>query len=296
VKQPLRALLAHSIDYAGLFPPASLDMGQVVRNYAAYQRANEEWLLARLVVPVSRLDEFVLQHTKLDVRDLESTPWLLSALPGKDLAGDLESIKNFHKEYGKRTRIDVLELKAESPEEIMLKSNLIPKTFDVFFEVDINRDILPFIKVIGMHGRKAKIRTGGITGGLIPSSSNVARFLAACIQEGVPMKATAGLHHPLRSKQKLTYQEDSQSAIMHGFLNVFIAAAILQEGATLEEATELLEEQDSHKIVIDEVTIRWKSWELSIKSLANLRKRFLAGFGSCSVDDPINDLAVLNLI
>ena len=33
----IRALLTESIDYAGLFPPAGLDMASAVENYARYR-------------------------------------------------------------------------------------------------------------------------------------------------------------------------------------------------------------------------------------------------------------------
>ena len=35
----LRILMEGLIDYAGLFPPASLDMPTAVRNYAAYRKS-----------------------------------------------------------------------------------------------------------------------------------------------------------------------------------------------------------------------------------------------------------------
>ncbi len=269
-------------------------MKQVVRNYAAYRKSTESWLLARLIVPVSRLGEFVLELGELGDQNNPSDQWHLSALPGKDLSDDVATILNFNKEYGNTCRIDVLELKAGSREEIHSASNLIPKTWDVFLEIDVNQ--LSLIKEIREQGRKAKIRTGGITEGLIPLSSEVARFLATCVHEEVPMKATAGLHHPLRAEQKLTYSPDSRSAVMHGFLNVFLAAALLQEGATAADATDLLEEQDIYNIAFSETSIRWRSWELSIERLADLRKTLLVGFGSCSFDDPLEDMAALNLV
>ena len=73
----------------------------------------------------------------------------------------------------------------------------------------------------------AKIRTGGVSADAIPSAAQVAEFLAACAEAKVPFKATAGLHHPLRSVQKLTYEPGSASALMHGFINVFVAATRL---------------------------------------------------------------------
>ena len=55
---PLRILLRGLIDYAGLFPPASLDMADAVRNYAAYREGEHAWALGRFVVPAARLEEF----------------------------------------------------------------------------------------------------------------------------------------------------------------------------------------------------------------------------------------------
>src|SRR5215471_10308407 len=53
----LRILLTHLIDYAGLFPPAALEMPEAQRNYAAYRAGEYSWMLGRFVVPAARLDE-----------------------------------------------------------------------------------------------------------------------------------------------------------------------------------------------------------------------------------------------
>src|SRR4051794_5561991 len=54
----LRVLLYNVVDYAGLFPPAALDMKTAVRNFLAYQASDTAWMLGRFVVPASRLSEF----------------------------------------------------------------------------------------------------------------------------------------------------------------------------------------------------------------------------------------------
>jgi hypothetical protein len=54
----MRALLSRLIDYAGLFPPAKLDMATTISNYARYREGDDAWMLGRLIVPASRLDEF----------------------------------------------------------------------------------------------------------------------------------------------------------------------------------------------------------------------------------------------
>ena len=50
-----RAAFAGLIDYAGLFPPASLPLDDVVRNYGEYRRGTHGWILGRLIAPVEKL-------------------------------------------------------------------------------------------------------------------------------------------------------------------------------------------------------------------------------------------------
>ena len=53
----LRALLHGIIDYAGLFPPASLPLDETVLAYSRHRRGPHSWALGRLVVPALRLPE-----------------------------------------------------------------------------------------------------------------------------------------------------------------------------------------------------------------------------------------------
>ena len=76
----------------------------------------------------------------------------------------------------------------------------------------------------------AKIRTGGVTPETIPSVEGVAAFILACADHRLPFKATAGLHHPVRAMQPLTYEASPPRALMHGFLNVFLAATFAWHG------------------------------------------------------------------
>src|SRR5579864_9452816 len=94
----LRPLLENLIDYAGLFPPSALPMARAIENYQRYRESAESWMLARFVVPVSRLDEFEAT--------LSGPAPPISALIGADLEADLARIG--------RTRlpIDTIELKA----------------------------------------------------------------------------------------------------------------------------------------------------------------------------------------
>ena len=55
--ESLRILLSDAIDYAGLFPPASLDMPAAAENFARYLNCEFRWMLGRFVVPAERLAE-----------------------------------------------------------------------------------------------------------------------------------------------------------------------------------------------------------------------------------------------
>src|SRR3954468_24676088 len=87
------------------------------------------------------------------------------------------------------------------------------------------------LSAVAEAGSFAKVRTGGITPDAIPSSEALAKFIHACARRHLPFKATAGLHHPIRSAQALTEEPDSPRALMHGFLNVLLASALAWNGA-----------------------------------------------------------------
>jgi hypothetical protein len=140
---------------------------------------------------------------------------------------------------------------------------------------------------IKQHGQRAKIRTGGITADAFPAVDNVAGFLRACKAAGVAFKATAGLHHPLRCVKPLTYEPNAPTGTMHGFLNVFLAAAML------DHAEEILAERDAHAFTFDDDQATWRGHSVTTEELATMRREFAISFGSCSFEEPINDLKEL---
>src|SRR5262245_13448346 len=101
----LRDLLLGLIDYAGLFPPAALDMPTATRKYAEYLESKYSWALGRFVVPVARLDEFekategILPASGMDGDWEENEFWRLSALGGADLSSELNRIAEFNQKH-----------------------------------------------------------------------------------------------------------------------------------------------------------------------------------------------------
>ena len=62
----LRALLTRSIDYAGLFPPAGLELEPALENHARYIRSGERWMLGAFILPVAKFDAAAAQLAQFD--------------------------------------------------------------------------------------------------------------------------------------------------------------------------------------------------------------------------------------
>ncbi|HET7190233.1 MAG TPA: hypothetical protein VFI52_18910, partial [Gemmatimonadaceae bacterium] len=90
----LRALVAGLVDYAGLFPPASLDMPAAAARYAEYRASADAWMLGRFIVPVARLNELAAA-----LPAQPDTPWTLCVLMGDDLQADARRLADFEAEH-----------------------------------------------------------------------------------------------------------------------------------------------------------------------------------------------------
>jgi hypothetical protein len=76
----INALLTAIVDYAGLFPPATLDLRQAMANYVQYSGTPDCWLLGKFVLPASRLDEF-----QSLLPEFPLTLWSLSIIVDQEL-------------------------------------------------------------------------------------------------------------------------------------------------------------------------------------------------------------------
>ena len=289
------------IDYAGLFPPASLEMSAAVRNYAEYLAGKDAWALGRLIIPLARLGEFESAAHEFLPRSSDTEQWRLSALAIPHTYADIGKILDFNRRHATaseagRAIIDTIEMKASAVEEIYRTAKRIPSSIIPYFEFPINRNPIELVNALGAVGARAKVRTGGTSQELFPSSAELAWFLHACAQEKVSFKATAGLHHPIRSVYRLTYESDSPSGMMYGFLNVFLAAAFIRDGMNIDESVQLLEEESPQAFRFDESGVAWRTHQVSNHSLFDVRQSCAISFGSCSFREPIDDLHALKLL
>jgi hypothetical protein len=291
----VRAMMAGAIDYAGLFPPSQLSMDEAVVNYAKYRRSRQDWMLGRFVVPVARLDE--LRDAAAQFAERERQPWRISALAAEDIYDTLKRLTRFNERNSGSFIVDSLEVKANSVSKIENTVDALPEGITAYFEVGLGQNFAELIATLAIDRQHAKIRTGGITPDEIPRSRDIIRFVRTCLAGNVPFKATAGLHHPLRCYRPLTYVEEGPSGTMHGFLNLFLMTGFARESYKPDTLEELMEEEFGEVFQFDEQGVTWRGDNfLSNWQIERLRRLGIHSFGSCSFEEPVEDLKALGLL
>ena len=299
----LRALLEHSIDYAGLFPPCSLDLEPALKNHARYVRLHDRWMLGAFVLPVERFDaakEFLPEFDPLH-------PLRISALGPK-----IENATAFRKAVAKAdaairslaahnvdlVSINQLEMYLPSGVDLALLKEVqsIIGSLSTFWEAPAERAEVT-IALLAEHNSNAdaptfgyKLRTGGVTADAFPTSMQIAKALVTPATHQVLIKFTAGLHHPLRQFR------DEVKTKMHGFLNVLGAGMLAAEhGWGTKQTEQMLDDENPRSFSFDDEFFAWREWKIDIKRLKD-RRRFLTSFGSCSFDEPREDLRELGFL
>jgi len=299
----LHALLAHSIDYAGLFPPCSLALEPALSNQARYVRSDEAWMLNAFVLPLGQFDAAKKILSDFDPQH----PLRVSALGPKT-----EDAARFREMFTKTSDtirslsaynvdlISVNQLEMFLPDDVDLallkEARSIIGSLPAFWEAPADR-AEQTIALLAEHNSNAdaptfgyKLRTGGVTADAFPTSGEIAKALVAPATHQVPIKFTAGLHHSLRQ-----YRDEVQTK-MYGFLNVLGAAVLAAEHKWDEKQTSaMLDDEDAKSFSFDDEFFAWREWKIDIKRLKD-RRRFVTSFGSCSFDEPREDLRALKLL
>jgi hypothetical protein len=136
-----------------------------------------------------------------------------------------------------------------------------------------------------------KLRTGGVEPAAFPTAEQVAFVIEQCHAAGVPLKFTAGLHHPLRRF------DPGVRATMHGFVNVFMAAVLAHaSGFELHDIRAVVEEENPRNFEFTEEFAAWNDASASLDEIGYVRRNRAISFGSCSFDEPREDLRNLGLL
>lgn len=267
-------------------------MADAVSNYAAYLRGPHAWMLGRFVVPAARLRE--LEAAVAGLTSAESAAvWRLCVLASPPWEEASRRIGALGPEEGQPLRllaVEAVDIRVERPEEVMTAREAFALTPELYVEPPLHASPEPFLAAMAAAGVRAKIRTGGVSPDQISGAASLVWFMTAARSAGVSFKATAGLHHALRSVRPLTYGPDAPTGLVHGFLNLFLAAALIRSlDAGAAEALRLIEERSPSALRLDSRGVSWSGRRLGSEELA-LGRTFALSFGSCSFLEPVADL------
>ncbi len=304
-KVAFHAFMSQILDYAGIYPPASLPLEEAFKNFIAYQTTSEAWMLSRFVIPAKRLGE--LPNFE------ENLSFTLLGRGGKDMEEFLENvnldiadINSFH-ELHPNANADMFEvaLPNSSLTDKFTANDIVTRAADVlnkngitvFFEAPFGAGWEERAEKLARALRKVKdkhvgfkLRTGGVTADAFPSPEQIAWTIAEVREAGIPMKCTAGLHHPVR------HFNQSVNTKMHGFINVFGAGVLaFANGISQVQIQSIIEDENPASFIFDEAGFEWKGLRVVTSEIARARQS-ITSFGSCSFDEPREDLRNLNLL
>jgi hypothetical protein len=293
------------VDYAGLFPPASLPLDEALREFRDYHSHPQSGFLGRFVMPLDRL---------MKMTGTFDEPWKFSglvrasSLPMQDARAEITrgaaGLRFFEIKF---PTIKTDSIEVDLPEAAWNADNnyrrfrdylaLLASDFGaerkIFVELDWRKQYTPLMAVMAEHSSRfgVKLRTGGVTPDSIPPSRTIAEFLLAAAGHKLPMKATAGLHVPVPN-------EDQDTGVcMHGFLNFFSAGFLAFTGrGDVDDITNVLEDFGYDDFSFGERSMHCGEVEFSGAEIEQLRSQWLLSFGSCSFLEPIEHLENHGLI
>lgn len=244
------ALLAGLIDYAGLFPPARKPLDAARAAYAEAVEGPIGWLVGRFLCPASLVGELPAGHG-----------WRLGVVGDGAWEADLDRAV--------AAGADAFELR-DPGEDAYDRLGAAPCA--VFVEGARSVEAL---RAAGLGG---KIRCGGTTRAAFPDDATVVAAIDAHRRAGVPLKGTAGLHHPFRRTDPAT------GALQHGFVNLLLAAGLPEE-----QTAAVVAETDPDAFAVGAERVAWRDRALDAAAVARARRLFVA-YGSCNVMTPADDL------
>jgi len=315
MRASLRALLSGVIDYAGLFPPAKLPLEAAFRNFIRYQESADRWLLGRFICPAGQLSELA-RLLPPDKSSAHMIPLSILGRGGDDGAAffanlhqDVACIADF-RSRNNHARVDSLEIRfpshllTVSPGEqqeflqrvsstLGPKLQALPVAFEPVLVGDWRHSLPAFLSTLQQHGAAwgLKLRCGGLVREAFPTVDQVAYILHTCRLTRTTLKFTAGLHHPFRHEARLRPEDRAEVAIrMHGFVNIFVAGVLGYARKIGEsELQAIIADEDAAHFSFDDSGLHWREFGATLDEIAAAR-RLVTSFGSCSFDEPLDDL------
>ncbi len=268
-------LLAGLCDDAAVFPPGNLPLDQALPAHLEHRQRAHAAVVGPFVLAAADLPALAdlaagLPERSLDLAVTTRLPVVAGAVAGADRIPSV--------------RLAALEVAL--PDEtgpggvVPALDEVMGDLPDVAVFVEVPRDGRREDVLDALAGTRylAKFRTGGVRADLFPDEAELAASVLAAVRAGVPFKATAGLHHALRNTDPATGFEQ------HGFLNLLAATGAALAGADEAELVALLADRDGSRVA--EV----------VRTLSPQVREWFRSFGTCSITEPVEELAGLGLL
>ena len=287
------------IDYAGVFPPAALSVPDAVAGYRAVRASPSAWVAGRFLIRASQLED--LAATVTSTMQYGEASWETSVVFDIDPREAASRAADFHAEMEPAMTVAAAEATIVDPSDTAVRrlfttvGSVTPEVVP-FLEVTRDAGVTAQVKAIAAcisdAGRTggAKLRTGGITFDLFPSPDEVAEFIMAVTEAGIPFKATAGLHQPVR------HHDPTIGVYRHGFVNILVATAAAAQGAEGSTVAAIVAETDPAAFRLSAAFASWRSLSIPGSALRRVRQRSFVAYGSCDFDEPVAALASLGMI
>lgn len=298
--ESLRRLLQHPIDYAGIFPPASLDVKSALAEYGRAMDSRDEWILNRFLCPAGKLPEAMEALDEFEDKDTGKPPMIDFGIIGTSLETGATAADSLKKDMSdiklafQHGDVTSYEVKLPLGEELDGCIGALKGAFNWFDERDVEvyaelpwgqgtSDALAKV-VAEIDGIGLKARTGGTKPEHYPGIRPLAAFISEAAGMEAMFKLTAGLHQPLR------HYDSDLGGFQHGFLNVMIASALAYiQSASVSEVEQVLNAEDPSLFVFTDQTVEVQGHRLTLKDIDEWWLYF-GGFGSCSFKEPIDGL------
>jgi hypothetical protein len=294
-EEAISHFMTELIDYAGIFPPAALNLSDAIINYQSYIKSSDSWMLGPFVIPVNRLNELESFKTLFS----EEHPLRLSVIltESEKFEQEMKMINRFLKSYETVGTVEAIEVPLPSQVDLSLLEQIKNETenYHVYCEVTGTNEqlthTLDAVQIINQKSLKRigiKLRMGGIKAHLFPSANHAAFVINECQKRGLALKFTAGLHHPIRQ-----YRNEVETK-MHGFVNVF-TASIMAYNHQVDEATiqAILLDEDPTNFSFTPDALSWRNKTVNATELNKARNLFAISYGCCSFDEPREELGEL---
>lgn len=288
------ASFASIIDYAGVFPPASLSMEAAVDTYRRHRATADRWVLGRFLCRASQLED--LAAVAMATMHRDERQWDVGVIFDVSTGAATSLAREFHRELGPAMAVTAAEARIDVDDPGMLIDAVSTIDADVatFIEIDPDEPVRPQLEAIGAtlrdRGRTggAKIRCGGGSPNVFPSDDDVAEFIWEASLTEVPFKATAALHQPFRVR------DDDLDVLRHGFVNILLAAVAADQGENRNIVEKIVAETDPGAFSLTASAARWKDFIAPGSAIRRSRHNGFLSFGSCDLDEPMGALHAIS--